>query len=54
MNPEKKNFIEKQIDKSRKAKHELEREILDIKRKLEDLSKDSSSVEERPEGSLRL
>ena len=48
------NFIEEQVGKSRKAKHELEREILDIKRKLEDLSKANSTVEERPEGSLRL
>ena len=46
------NFMEEQVSKSRKAKDQLEREILAIKGKIEDLSKVESV--QQPESSLRL
>ena len=48
------NFIEEQVSKSKKAKNLLDREILEIKGQIEDLSK-VKSVEEQPgESSMRL
>ena len=49
------NFIEEKVKESREAKHHLEREIEEIKRKVEDLNKVESM--EQPESechNLRL
>ena len=50
------NFIEEQVSKSRKAKHQVEREILEIKGRMEDLSKvDKVERVQQPESqNLRL
>ena len=45
--------MEEQVSKSRKAKDLLEREILEIKEKIEDLSK-VESLQQQPESSLKL
>ena len=45
--------MEENVGKSRKAKNDLERAILEIKGKIEGLRKVNSKVEEQPESSLR-
>merc|ERR1712126_664718 len=48
------NFMEEHVGKNRKAKNELEREILEIKGKIEGLRKVNKRVEEQPESRLRV